>query len=55
MESNQRVASHPMKISGHVAPMARPRDIIESLNKLVCHHLKVNDLKMFIGLVYRKV
>jgi len=43
-----------MKISGHVAPMATPRDIIAILNKLPCHHFRVNDLNMFIGLFYHK-
>ncbi len=43
-----------MKISGHVAPIATPRDIIAILNKFPCHHFKVNDLNMFIGLLYHK-
>jgi len=54
MESNHRTDVHLMKISGHVAPMATPRDIIAIFNKLPCHHFKVNDLNMFIGLFYHK-
>lgn len=39
---------HAWNTSGHVTPIRMPRETRDHLNRLPCHHFKVNDLKMFI-------
>ena len=52
MNSTKSRVFQALKTSGHAAPIRRPKETIDHLNIVPCHHFKVNDLKMFINLIF---
>lgn len=48
MNVARNTSRNGLNISGQVAPMMIPNEIMEYLKRLPCHHFSVNVLKIFI-------